>query len=330
MNEIHNELYLRDALQICGFILTSRMAVNGGRQRGGVYNARLMSGGSSKDRRKLRRLAARADAVLPNADGLSRRAGKEGIAKKSGSRQTLHDEVSPFFSRFFGALLHWKFAQIGIPIVGFGIGALMLTLDHYLAGELCVGISSIWGVLSLWMTNLENFHTTAERLTVRIIGTLVICVLGVWVIAATREKQIEIGKRPDERQIADTVTHPAPVVASPVEKTIVSTAPLSFKKPSLSKFDIEGLSHEASYISGQLYICIASNKSWDGLAQWCNTVHGSTVFEVRNKLREANVKIESLDSAIEKIKRGASIQELREIADLMDAISQRLAAQAKR
>ena len=259
------------------------------------------------------------------------RAGYEGISKKSGSRQNIHDEVSPFFSRFFGALLHWKFAQIGIPIVGFGIGALMLTLDHYLAGELCVGISSIWGILSLCMTNLENFHTTAERLTVRIMVLWYhFRFLGVWVIAATREKQIETGKRADERQIPNPLKDTVPVVASPVEKTIVSNAPLSFKKPSLSKFDIEGLSHEASYISGQLYICIASNKSWDGLAQWCNTVHGGTVFEVRNKLREANVKIESLDNAVEKIKQGATIQELREIADLMDAISQRLAAQAKR
>ena len=93
--------------------------------------------------------------------------------------------------QFVDGLLHWNFAQIGIPIISGVIGALMIALEHYTAAELCFFISGIWGILSLWRTELNNFVTSFDKTVTRILGTVVVVLVVGWIIAVTDSKKQE-------------------------------------------------------------------------------------------------------------------------------------------
>jgi hypothetical protein len=103
---------------------------------------------------------------------------------------------------------------------------------------------------------------------------------------------------------------------------------LDFPKPSMSQSQLQILSEDAGAYAGFIYVCLSGLKNGDDTT-FCNAANSSFVFEIRNKLRNASVTIDALENSIEKIKKGPTVNDLRDTADILDAISQRLAEQAK-
>jgi hypothetical protein len=89
----------------------------------------------------------------------------------------------------------------------------MLTLEHYFSAEVCFSIAGVWGVLSLWRTELSNFKTRNEKGLTRVIGTIALGALVWWVIAVINTKRGEVESR-NVRSTEET-TVPVPNVPKP-------------------------------------------------------------------------------------------------------------------
>lgn len=137
---------------------------------------------------------------------------------------------------------------------------------------------------------------------------------------------------PQSLPLQDKATVPQPLPQPPFtvpehKKPVskVTTYRLDFPKPALGQSEIQNLSEDAGTQSGDISICIGDVPN---TSSYCSDVYGIFVIQFRNKLRNAGVTIDALEDAVGKIKKGPSANELREAADLLDAISQRLAKQA--
>jgi hypothetical protein len=113
---------------------------------------------------------------------------------------------------FIDSLLHWKFAQIGIPVLSGIIGVMMVTYEKFGDAELCFFVAGLWGLLSLWRSPLSTLTKPYDKAVTRLVGGTVIGLIVAWLILETAERASKIAgiHTPTAKEIAQELARITP------------------------------------------------------------------------------------------------------------------------
>jgi hypothetical protein len=109
-----------------------------------------------------------------------------------------HPTVLSVLAKVLDRLLSWESTQLIVSLIGFGVGTLMVTYEHFRAAECSFAIAGVSAFLWLYRAKLATFEEGFEKRIVRILGTLCIVTLFGWLIGSTVARGKEV-KTTNER-----------------------------------------------------------------------------------------------------------------------------------
>ncbi len=105
----------------------------------------------------------------------------------------------------------------------------------------------------------------------------------------------------------------------PIPKDITIVLP---KKLKVSKYESSVLSRLAGGYATQIRVCIVDRGGDGDAAKFCSSFYSSHVSRLRNDLRNSGITLNPLQDAVRRMERGATVEELRYIADVLDYLAQ--------
>ena len=122
-----------------------------------------------------------------------------------------------------------------------------------------------------------------------------------------------------------------PLVTEPLREPVPDVISILLPaKVKLSKYELGLISSDAGREATSIKVCLVDRKH-DGVvdASLCSSLSSSYVARIRNDLRNNGIILEPLQDALKRLERGASEEELRYIAKVMDAISEEFSRRAR-